>query len=566
VESVPPGTVVEARRFVIFLDFSQLTFGGRIRALDHASQWVHETMAVGDETMIAAFASGTGLEELHPFTSDKVRLLSTLERTKTDRAFIDPFPELIEARVRECEGTPPLCDPLATEEYFHGRRSLRAMKRLMSRLEEIPGRKSLLLFHENGFMDPGSVYHADSALHLQSAEEVAAAATLARTTIHAVYEGTMPADIGLDPFGMDREREALTLSSNLADFTGGTYARGSMDAPAFLREAGRGCRCLYRIGLVPPPVPSRRVYTVRVTAGGVPLRSALRVQFLSEADRWMRKAQVVLEDPSRARDIPVAVSIVPAAVSGSRWDVKVQVALHTDSLALLPEETGRGGEWETGALLHRLDAEKSWEMLGVYRVRRGIEGESAVPVVHEKLITDLKPGPYRLAAFVRDRTANVFGAAETTIDLPDPGDGGAAGPVLMLASRPRLDVPLPLYTERLADKVTSASRGSSSIPARADPIPRGTAIEALTWICPGKKAPPAVKAVTFLSRLGRRAFSTGSHVLEDGETCRRFTDRFETEPLEDGGYVYFVEWSRPAGGPGTVEAPLEIGPVQVVSK
>ncbi|ANM29860.1 hypothetical protein ABI59_10135 [Acidobacteria bacterium Mor1] len=109
------------RRSVLLFDYMHLATGSRERALVHAEKLIGEMSGRQDEIMIAALTGGLRIE--HGFSSDRDSLLSTVDRMRHDISLWNGnFAHL-------------------NELGFVG-----GMKGLMTVLEEVPGRKSLVMF------------------------------------------------------------------------------------------------------------------------------------------------------------------------------------------------------------------------------------------------------------------------------------------------------------------------------------------------------------------------------------------------------------------------------------
>jgi hypothetical protein len=433
------------------------------------------------------------------------------------------------------------------QEYQHARSAMRMLQDLLAELERTPGRKNLILFSQNGATYPDVFYGHPGAPDLYAAsQELAAAATGSQTVMYG-------ANLESDPWSPIAQA-ARVLNDELADFTGGGFNRGAVDLARFTDRVGRGCRCVYRIGLVPPKNPTTEVRTARIVARGVPLDFRYRVRFTSERERWMRDAQAVLADPAGARALKVSAAIVPESADKGSWSVSVEVAFDTRSLTLLPSAAGRAGGYEIGALLSSRNGSKPVEMIeGVnLREREGQDGGGLA--VHTLRIEDLDPGDYRLAAFVRDRALNVFGGAEALLTLPSPKKGGAAGPVLLLGPQPRTVLPL--------GRMSSGGSGGPSprpasdagvVPMIAGDLRPGERLSGMTWICPGKKKDPPTKVLRFLAQEGTPLFRFESSPPATAGECLLYADVLDTRQVKADAYAYHVLW-RPDGEPQPVDA------------
>jgi len=527
----------ERRRFVLFFDFSQLQMDGRREAVAEAKRWIRETMQPEDLVLLAAYASLKGLKRLTPFTSDRAILLAAIDQAYEDRAFMETFAFEIDSRMEECRAFRTHCYSLGIQEYWHGRHSMKALETFMTGLGREPGTKRLILFSENGVMFPDDLYGgADVPDHFSGLEELAAAATGSQTVVYA-------ASVGEGRVGSAIRPEALVLTDNLADFTGGGYNRRRIDLARLTDGAGRGCRCIYRIGLVPPNSPRRDVLQAKVTARGVVLDYRYRVRFLAAPERWMREAQAVLADPESARDIDVSAAILPESADTKSWDVSIDVSFDTRSLAFIPDAGGSVGSYEVGALLQSANGSRPVELLDAARVRATGEDVPGGPVVHTMMISGLKPGDYRLTAFVRDRVLNVFGGAEARLSLPRPKKGGAAGPVLFLGPSERTVLPLRRMRDDRTGEPPAEQQDAGIAPLGSGHLRPGERLSSLTWICPGKKKTAPAPVLRFLAQEGKPLYRFEPSPPTEAGACLRYGDVLDTAEVAPDAYAYHILWT-----------------------
>jgi VWFA-related protein len=560
----PPPAIAPAKeiRFILYMDYSQLAPFGRANAVETARRWVRETMRSGDLVQIAAYATLPGLKRLTPFTSDKDSLLAALEAADAEPLMVDPFPGFLGVRMEECasccrraaklgcncddpdERCCPICFYNARDDYFHGKHSLEALNRYLRSLESVPGRKELLLFHENGTLFPARFYPQGEAPELRVGEQLSLAdksgaeANLSRTKIHTLFSGL--AETG---------GTFVNLGANLADFTGGTYSRGSVNLSRVADAAGRGPSCIYRIGLQRPTDWRDGISRAKVWVRDRALPYRYRVQFLDEVDRWWRRARAVLADPDNYSTIDVGAVVLPLSVSDKGWNLLVQVAVDARSLMLFPTAGRQQGDWEVGALLTRDRGEKNWEMLGRSRLSHTGSELPGDFVVHEHRFSGLKPGTYRLGAFVRDRTANEFGGARATLVLPPPRRDSLAGPIPLAVDRSRIISSLPLLKGGAGDDSRSGDVGTGSVPLDDSGVPIGQPLEFGTWICPAHDAPSVARLLRFVSAGGEPLFRMPSGRLQPEGDCYLVTDRIDTLILDEGDYTYHFRWNRDGSEP-----------------
>ena len=537
-----------ADRFVLFMDFGEMTLAGRSNAIDAARQWVADSMRPGDEAMLAGYSTRSGTVVLQEFTGRREALTAALDRARRDLSNIDEFPDGLETRVEICRNDPSACIQFAREEYWQGHRSLKALEAFLGRLESVPGRKHLILFHQNGMLFPGEIYGGVPGDHVSLTNEVDAQATAAQTAIHTARVGAL-----------DRVPEfdgaARSLGGRLAEGTGGRYNLGPSDLGTTVAAAGSRGRCLYVLGLEPPSQPSRRIYTASVTARGVTLPALLQIRFRTELDQWLRKASAVLASPGQARDVPLTAAILPRHAGSGRWSVSIQVAVDEDALVQVPSAGRSRGEWEVGAVLQPTERRGKWEMFGSFTLAQPAEVRSNPVLVHERQIEGLRPGPYRLTAFVRDRIANLFGGAQALLSLPDPRGGGGSGPVLVRPGRLRIVSALPLTgTPPAAD--AAGRRDVGAVPAASITLSAGETLDILTWICPGERAAsPALRR--FLVKDEVPIFRLPDASLQPAGDCFLLDDPIGPHALGPGHYTYELQWGLP-GASLRLEHPIEV--------
>ena len=551
----PPATGRQVRigakvpKFILYFDFSQFRGDGRANALDAAERWVRETMQPGEQAQLVAHTVKRRLEPLTGFTSDKDLLLSVIEKVRPDMAYHDSFREESASKIRCCSGLGPVpclypavaCKAWAWEDHLHTKRSLEALKAYLVGLDTVPGRKALLLFHQGCAIFPSRKYAISETRvgdEVDLLDQVGAEANLSSTAVFPTYTGNSQDSLA---------STGINFGANLADFTGGDYNRGDVDLDSFMTRAGREFGCMYRIGIEKPERSRARIYRAKILVREKALASRYRVRFLDATDRWWRKAQAVLTAPERAGDVQLHAAVMPLTATDKGWDLRVQVAIDLDSLALIPYGTKQRADWEVGALLSRHDGSIGLEMLGVSRVRtKGNELQDATFVVHQRRFEGLPHGTYRFAAFARDRGANLFGGDQGELELPRLRKPGLAGPFLRLASRKHLEASLPRLTKKRPEGAKKAKVRTGAVPASGDGISPGDDVELVSFVCPGSKGdrPGSDELLRFVTRGDEALFRLEDAKLEGAGKCFRLADTVETAALDPGVYAYNVRWSR----------------------
>jgi hypothetical protein len=399
-------------RFVLYLDLSQLDPTGLREATERAAWWVRHSLPAGAQAMVAAHLRGAGVQELSPFVSETGPLLAALDRLARGAEGSDPFPAAYGARLDMCWSGTVSCYYTGRKEYWQSRASLLALIGFLTRMEQEPGRKVLLLFHRNLTMLPGRMYAAPPGRPLDDADlvpdlidlvdEVGAAATSGRTEIHPLVVG-------------GGATWTVNLGANVADRSGGDYNRGAHDLDRVLDAVSRGCPCIYRLGLEPPGERSH-VYRVKVVVRGRALPHRQRVQSLTGEDRWAHRVAAVLTNPEDSWPLPLRASLVPGPRDRRGFGLTARVGLDLTDLAV-----GEGArEWEVGALLAEQRETRTgrvWELAGYARLAAEAPALPSL-VLHEHVLEGLRPGRYELRAWAYDRTAGIYGGARTEIELP----------------------------------------------------------------------------------------------------------------------------------------------------
>jgi VWFA-related protein len=544
--------VSEPMTYVLYINFGQLQQDGRVHALDEARRWIRETMQPGDRVQVLAWSAQAGLKRLTPIVESKAKLLAAIDKADRSAELVDPLPALRSIRqeeVRECwnkcksrsvisQGSCTDCEIMATdyakEEYYHGKWSMSALQQALYALEREPGRKSLLYFYQNDTMMPARLFLGVNQKHVmdhvRTLDRTAAEANLSRTSITAAYSGSDPSP------------EAISVGANLADYTGGSYSRAAHLTPAVTAEAGRGCRCLYRIAVRPPARRRESVYNASVWVRDQQVPRRFRLQHLSRFDRWLREAQAALAAPELMGDLPVTISLTPLANERGRWQVVARIVVSVDALLLLPAAGGKHGSWETGALLFAEQSGGPMEFLARSRMSTESEDTSGSYVVHERTVEGLQPGPWSMGAFVRDRNTNLFGGAQGRILLPKPGKAGISTPVLMQAGRSWLRTELPPLRKKNQEPVKTGAVVEDPLPLVGQPVIRGTPVEARTWIC-APKSGSGDGLLRYLVREAEPIFRFEHVDPPAAGACSEVVDVVETGLLAPGKYAYRIRYN-----------------------
>lgn len=563
-------------RFVLYFDFSNLMQDGRRRARGAALAWLREVHRPGEVVEVVAFSTLAGLKVLEPWTESSDRIRGAIERAFRDRALVDPYVSLWLSRLEscadclkyrcqapavgmevDCSGSCMECEASAREDFLHGQRSLSVMKSYLALLGETPGSKSVILFTQGALLSPGSPYPLKDpdftiGTHLMLLEQVAAEATEARAAFYPVTGGDYPRGEGEDDLrGVPGPpRNSTAQAALLAEFTGGDYSRSRFDADRLLRRAGREDACTYRLAFRPPADGGGRSRALRaeVRAQGRVLPWIYRVHHLSEADRNTRRARALLAGVARDTSLDVVASLQPVEAGARRWKAAVQVAMELSTLGLVTVGRGAESRLEVGALLEDEDRGKIWELAGSATLRGKVGAGSGAVLLYENVIEDLRPGRYRLRAFVHDRSLDRSGLGDAALVLPHPGRDGFIGPLASLPGRRVYSASLPLVggPDTVAPGVIRIRPDDSPLGSRM--VRRGEPLRMTSWICAAPEH-AGDQLIRYVEKSGVPIYRMPMGWADRAGRCTRVTDLFHTIELQPGLYTYRVGW-REEGGNG----------------
>jgi hypothetical protein len=171
-------------------------------------------------------------------------------------------------------------------------------------------------------------------------------------------------------------------------------------------------------------------------------------------------------------------------------------------------------------------------------------------------LNNLRPGTYRLAAFVRDENTSLFGGAESVLELPAPGAAGVAGPILLRSPRKFFMAALPALKGKDTKSSSVSEIREDALPLRSSSPVAGENLEMDTWVCAGAARGVAPAPVRFLSKDGVALYRFEPVAPRPSGTCLLYADTIESVHLEAGTYTYHFRWTAP-GGTAPQEAELK---------
>jgi hypothetical protein len=398
----------------------------------------------------------------------------------------------------------------------------------------------VIFMHENMVRSPGVFYRlpepeATIGVHTSIVEEVGAEGNTARAALYPMF-------FGESILSSEAAAQARNMGHNLADFTGGDYGRAPWLNFETMTAAGRDVSCLYRVAFKPPDARRRSIHDVKVQAAGLKVPYSYRVRFVTDEDRVMRRAMSVLRDTSRHQDLGVTAALVPQEAAKRRWKATIQVALDLASLELLPVGGSENGQLDVGALLINERTGKTWEMLAGSSVRKPAGRSASGVILYENSLDGLKPGLYRLKAFVHNEDLDLYGGDEVVLDLPKPREAGLIGPVAACPGRAVFPSSLPLRKGWNADEGQVVRPVAAASPYGGGALTQGERLSLASWFCSGEGVTPGENLFRLVEQDGVPLYRLPRGWTGESGRCLRFTDLLDTIELAPGRYTYRIFW------------------------
>jgi len=322
---------------------------------------------------------------------------------------------------------------------------------------------------------------------------------------------------------------------------------------------------MYRLSVRVPEDPPRRILRAMVAVRGRTLKSGYRVRFYTPQERWFRQARLALMTTSRSADSQVQLGLLPVARRRGKWSMEAQVSFALQDLELIPAANNRTGRWRVGALLQREDGHKAWEMLTLAQATLQGTGGTGLEAFHSRTLADLKPGEYRLQAFVEDAVVNRFWSREITLVLPAGGKDDVeetwlSSPFSACRINGRLDLDLLPATRKPPVSSTVGAPVVGFVPKNPADVVAGTTLEFRTVLCPGPAGGAAPSTISILLQDDHPLARLPEPVVENAGECVVLTDTVETAPLMPGDYTYRLILNRGEDEPLLREVALTIRP------
>jgi VWFA-related protein len=461
---VPPARIKpgDVRRTVaLVVDDLGTSFETMVHVREALKKFVDEQMQPGD--LVAIMRTSSGMGALQQFTSDKATLYRAIERVRwypMGRAGVgafapmeaDNFAGVVGGTRANISGDDPLTGVSESREEIFSVGTLGALNFIVSGMQELPGRKSVVMFS-----DGIKIYnHRDNTGAqpvLDSLRRLVDLANRASVVVYTVDSRGLPA-LGLtaadNTFGRtpaqirdaisDRGLQYLDTQEGLnylASETGGLFLHDTNDLGGAVRKVLDDQKGYYLIGFRPDEsvfesVKGRRHFNdldVKVKRSGLKVRSRSGFVGMTDAEarppRTTRLQQLVgaLSSPFASGDVRLRLT---SLVGGDRANgAFVSSLMHIDMSGVKFTEEADGWQkavidiialtfGEGGGVVDEVNRTETIRARGetLERARRdGLIYTMRVPVKN--------PGAYQLRVAVRDASTEKLGSASQFIEVPD---------------------------------------------------------------------------------------------------------------------------------------------------
>jgi VWFA-related protein len=489
---VPPARLkaTDVRRTVaLVVDDLGIAFDNMAAVRGALKKFVDEQMQPGD--LVAIIRTGAGIGALQQFTSDKRMLYAAIDRVKYNalgRVGLSSFAPLGSGGGGEFENERAQIFSVGT---------LGAIRYVVDGLQELPGRKAVVLFSENLklFQNEGSNRVIDEVRRLTDAANRASCVIYSIDPRGLQVHGLTAAD---NTNGMSHEeitnvamqrsqdefdsREGLAV---LAHETGGRFFADTNDVAGAVRAVMQDTEGYYLIGYHPSAEtfdtktgqPKFHRVAVRVKRPGLRVRS--RTGFFGTSDRMSqpaprgRQAQIAHALTSPFGSGGIHVRLTPLFTQGPKGSF-LNTMLYIDSkdLRFTPEPDGKQKAMidvvaitfgDNGQAVDSSDRTYTFHVPpeGMAAVRRGLLYSVSHPV--------RKPGAYQMRVVVRDADSEKVGSATQFIEVPDVGKGRLTLTSMLIRERPQPAAGT--AANAAGDRGVSQETAEGQIPA---PDPDGT--------------------------------------------------------------------------------------------
>jgi VWFA-related protein len=455
---IKPGDV--RRTVALVVDDLGTSFETMVHVREALKKFVGEQMQPGD--LVAIMRTSSGMGALQQFTSDKATLYRAIERVRwypMGRAGVgafapmeaDNFAGVVGGTRANISGDDPLTGVSEYREEIFSVGTLGALNFIVSGMQELPGRKSVVMFSD-GIRIYNHRDNTGAQPVLDSLRRLVDLANRASVVVYTVDSRGLPA-LGLtaadNTFGRtsaqvrdaisDRSLQYLDTQDGLnylATETGGLFLHDTNDLGGAVRKVLDDQKGYYLIGFRPDEsvfesVKGRRRFNdldVKVKRSGLKVRSRSGFVGMTDAEarppRTTRLQQLVgaLSSPFASGDVRLRLT---SLVGGDRANgAFVTSLMHIDMSGVKFTEEADGWQkavidiialtFGDGGVVDEVNRTETIRARGetLERARRnGLIYTMRVPVKN--------PGAYQLRVAVRDASTEKLGSASQFIEVPD---------------------------------------------------------------------------------------------------------------------------------------------------
>jgi len=425
------------RNIVLVVD--AIGFENLANARSAMRKFVDEQMQPGD--IVSIVQTRFGAYSLQTFTSDKQELVDAIERVRWSPRFDTIDNSLDRDAELDCKDTTGAGDGLAFRNESFTRGSLGVVYSVARSLEELPGRKAIVLLSEGYPYELGKcnsrVEKAINALVDTVNRAGVAIYPIDVRGVVVTFPGAEVADASAGNRATTLFRSQDILST-LAKESGGVFVQNNNDLAGAIRQAADDQNGYYLIGYEPgastfvKKVDERAFHklSVKVKRPGLVVRS--RTGFYGVTDEEARRIVPAVEGTQllRAAMSPfgansVHLSLAPVFADDARTGPQVSCLLHINArdltfadgpdgthtvrvelFALLLDELGAPVALQAVPYSIQVDAKTYSSVL-----RDGIDYSMAIPVK--------RAGRYQVRFAVRDTASDRIGAVYEAVDVPN---------------------------------------------------------------------------------------------------------------------------------------------------
>lgn len=450
----------EVRRTIaLVVDDLGLSFEGTVRTREALKKWVDKEMQPGD--LVAVILTGSGMGSLQQFTTSKQLLHSAIDRIMynlSGRVGVSSFASISDLEWGLTGYAADEMNMILTQG------TIGAIQYVLSGLEDVPGRKSLILFSEDMRMFIGN----GRDLFMQSPlQRLVDEANRAAVVIHAidprgvVYTGPTAEDrMG----GMSGEAIGNAIADRTSDYyasqdgmaeltelTGGLFEHSRNDIDSALVEVANDGEVYYLLGYQPDAETAarmgrgyRRFHSIQVKVKRKDLLVRSRSGFFGTTDLaeepLTRREQMrnALYSPFVSGDLPVHLTTLFSQVKKDKVRINALLHFDADQLDFIIKDGWQQAEVDIVATTFDAKGEqvdlaaRTWTIMAKEESFKELKKNGVIILMY---IPVTKAGAYQTRVVVSDTSTGLMGTASQFIEVPDVGKGRLTLSGIALASK-----------------------------------------------------------------------------------------------------------------------------------